>query len=79
MFKCQPFHPTWEKVNTILQLSNLSIFIDSSNAEISVVLCNQGLEAIDVERFGRSITITRRISIQGASRYLIKNEFGSFR
>jgi len=47
-----------------------------SNAEISVVLCNQGLEAIDIERFGRSITIIRRISIKGHSHYLIKNEYG---
>lgn len=55
-----------------------NLFICFSNAEISVVLCNQGLEAIDIERFGRSITIIRRISIQGGSRYLIKNEYGSF-
>jgi len=48
-----------------------------SNAEISVVLCNQGLEAIDIERFGRSITIIRRIIIKGSSRYFIKNEYGS--
>ena len=48
-----------------------------SNAEICVVLCNQGLEAIDRERFGRSITIIRRITIKGASNYLVKNEYGS--
>jgi chromosome segregation ATPase len=53
---------------------NFNVF---SNAEISVVLCNQGLEAIDIERFGRSITIIRKISIRGTSHYLIKNEYGS--
>ncbi|UJR35462.1 hypothetical protein I4U23_028218 [Adineta vaga] len=58
--------------------SNIGRFIQhgKSNAEISVVLCNQGLEAIDIERFGRSITIMRKISIKGNSRYLIKNEYG---
>jgi len=58
--------------------SNISRFIQhgKSNAEISVVLCNQGLEAIDIERFGRSITIIRKISIKGSSHYLIKNEYG---
>lgn len=49
-----------------------------SFAEISVVLCNQGLEAIDIERFGRSITIIRKLSIKGSSHYQIKNEYGSW-
>lgn len=53
-------------------------FVCFSHAEISVVLCNQGLEAIDIERFGRSITIIRRIAIKGNSHYVIKNEYGSF-
>ena len=57
---------------------NFMDFYSFSNAEICVVLCNQGLEAIDIERFGRSITILRKISIKGASRYFIKNEYGKF-
>ncbi|CAF1392722.1 unnamed protein product [Adineta steineri] len=58
--------------------SNIGRFIQhgKSNAEISVVLCNQGLEAIDIERFGRTITIIRKITIKGSSNYLIKNEYG---
>lgn len=58
--------------------SNISRFIQhgKSQAEVSVVLCNQGLEAIDRDRFGRCITIVRRITIKGASHYYIKNEFG---
>ena len=56
----------------------MSPFVCFSHAEISVVLCNQGLEAIDIERFGRSITIVRRITIKGSSHYLIKNEYGLF-
>lgn len=47
-----------------------------SQAEISVVLCNQGLEAIDRERFGRCISIVRRITIKGGSTYWVKNEYG---
>ncbi|CAF1047944.1 unnamed protein product [Adineta steineri] len=46
-----------------------------SNAEISIVLCNQGLEAIDIERFGRSIIIICKISTNGSSYNLIKNEY----
>lgn len=56
----------------------MSPLVCFSHAEISVVLCNQGLEAIDIERFGRSITILRRITIKGSSHYQIKNEYGSF-
>ncbi|CAF0863734.1 unnamed protein product [Adineta ricciae] len=58
--------------------SNIGRFIQhgKSMAEISVVLCNQGLEAIDVERFGRSITIIRKFSVKSGSRYIIKNEYG---
>jgi structural maintenance of chromosomes protein 6 len=49
-----------------------------SQAEISVVICNQGVEAIDRERFGRFITIVRRITINSNSQYTIKNEFGTY-
>ncbi|CAF3385119.1 unnamed protein product [Rotaria sp. Silwood1] len=58
--------------------SNISRFIQhgKSFAEVSVVLCNQGLEAIDIERFGRAITIIRKITIKGSSHYLVKNEYG---
>ena len=76
MFKCQSFRPAWKKVDHVFAHPYPSTVIGSSNAEVSVILCNQGLEAIDIERFGRSITIIRKISIQGASRYVIKNEFG---
>ncbi|CAF0907345.1 unnamed protein product [Rotaria sordida] len=57
--------------------SNIGRFIQhgKSFAEICVVLCNQGLEAIDIERFGRAITIIRKITIKGSSHYLVKNEY----
>lgn len=57
-------------------LLNLLSILYFSNAEISVVLCNQGLEAIDIERFGRVITIIRKIALKGSSHYIIKNEYG---
>ncbi|CAF4246586.1 unnamed protein product [Rotaria socialis] len=58
--------------------SNIGRFIQHGKgfAEISVVLCNQGLEAIDIERFGRSITITRKVTVKGSSHYQVKNEYG---
>jgi len=60
-----------------LSIENIfAVFLFDSNAEISVVLCNQGLEAIDLERFGRMITITRKIGLKGSSTYVIRNEFG---
>lgn len=50
--------------------------IDNSQAEVTIVLKNEGDEAFKHDLYGDAIAITRRLSKDGSSWYKIKNKEG---